>query len=232
MPPDIVIVVPVLSRPHRAQPLADSAARAATVPHRLLFVCTEGDTAQIAACRATGADVQVLPGERRDGDFARKINYGFRFTTDPFIFQAADDVEFARGWDAEALRVIEETETGVCGTNDLANNKVMAGNHSTHSLIRRGYIDECGGALEGPGVVFSETYSHCFVDNELVNLAISRDCFSFAQDAHVAHRHPIWRTAVDDDTYRLGNARFNEDQRLYRQRARQWGEGVSVRNHG
>ena len=125
--------------------------------------------------------------------------------------------------------MIEETQTGVCGTNDQANDKVMRGLHSTHSLIRRAYIDECGGSLDGPGSVFTEAYSHCFCDNELVNLAISRDCFSFAENSIVRHNHPIWRTAADDATYRLGNAGFAEDQRLYRKRAREWGEGLSVR---
>ena len=97
--PSIVIVVPVLNRPHRAQPLADGCAAAATVPHRLVFVCSEGDTEQIAACDATGADTAILGGERRPGDFARKINEAYRFTSEPFLFQAADDVEFTRGWD-------------------------------------------------------------------------------------------------------------------------------------
>lgn len=222
MKPGLAIFVPVLRRPDRAQPLADSAAAAATVPHRLLFICTLGDVEQIRACKDTGADVTIIDGPRQPGDFARKINRAFEITKEPFVFQAADDVEFERGWDAEALRVIEETETGVCGTNDQANSTVKDGRHSTHSLIRRGYIDECGGSLDGPGVVFSEQYGHNFCDTELVNLALSRECFSFARDSIVKHRHPIWGTAPDDEVYRLGQEGYAEDRALYRERSRRW----------
>ena len=58
----IDVLVPVLDRPHRAKPLADSLAESAgEVPFRLVFVCSPGDPLQEAAARATGADVLVVP---------------------------------------------------------------------------------------------------------------------------------------------------------------------------
>lgn len=227
---DIVVVVPVLGRPHRVAPLVASFEAARKVPSKLLFVCSPEDDPQREACRTEGHYMAVLDEPAGPGDFAKKINYAYRITEEPFLFQAADDVTFQPGWDLEALRVIEKTDTGVCGTNDGANPTVMRGIHSTHSLIRRSYVNECGACLEGPGVVFSPAYGHQWVDNELVELAKSRGCYSFAHNSFVLHSHPIWGTAQDDATYRKGNETARADRDLFRQRARQWNPSYMKRD--
>lgn len=220
---EVAVVVPVLGRPQAAQPLADSLHKATTVSHRLVFVCSPDDTAQIHACKSTGADVLVADWQPGRGDFACKINHAYRQTREPYLFQAADDVRFHGQWDVEALAAITDSDGyGVCGTDDGANPTVRRGQHSTHSLIARWYVDECGASFDGPGSVFSEAYNHQCVDVELVELARSRGCFTFAAGALVEHRHPIWRTAPDDATYRKGAASAAQDRRLYAQRRRQW----------
>jgi len=222
---EVAVLVPVLDRPQNAQPLADSLAAATTVAYRLVFVCSPGDRAEIAACRDTGADVLVAGWEPGRGDFARKINHAYRLTGEPYLFQAADDVSFHPLWDVEALAAITAGSGdgfGVCGTNDQANPLVRQGRHSTHSLIARWYVDECGASADGPGSVFSEAYWHQYVDNELVGLARLRGCFTFAARSVVAHRHPVWRTADDDATYRKGKLHVREDARLFAQRRQRW----------
>ncbi len=215
----IVVLCPVLSRPANAQPLADSLA-AASPGARLVFLVSPRDLFQWRACLATGADAILMPEPRGPGDFARKINHGYRLTTEPFVFQAADDVEFRPGWDDAALRVAEDTGAGVVGTNDLANPVVRKGRHSTHSLIRRSYVDHPGASADGPGTVFSEAYGHAFCDNELVELAKRRKQWAFAEFSHVLHRHWVWGTAEKDATYRVGMETFQADSRVFHRRRR------------
>jgi len=239
---EIVVVVPVLSRPDAAARVAESWALARGVPSRMLFVCSETDRDQIEACEdATwrvphfvardhpGAgipdiEVAVLPGPWQPGDFARKVNYAFALTSEPFLFQAADDVEFRPGWDTEALMVADATGAGVVGTNDDANPTVRRGAHSTHSLIRRAYIDQVGGTWDdGPGVVFHEGYGHQWCDTELVEVAKKRGQWAFAPRAVVKHHHPFFdRYVPTDDTYRRGQSTGRDDQRLYHSRERMW----------
>lgn len=218
---EIAVVVPVLGRPQNAQPLVESFA-ASNPAARLLFVVSASDLDELRAVRATGADYTLADWEPGHADFALKVNLAYRLTRERFLFQAADDVEFEAGWDSAALTAIESGGFGVCGTNDAANPSVKAGRHSTHSLIRRSYVDECGAAWDGPGTVFSEAYSHQWVDCELVELAKIRGCWVFARDAVVRHRHPLWRTAEKDATYAKGQQHGREDHALFEQRRRLW----------
>jgi hypothetical protein len=217
----IVVVAPVLGRPQNAQPLADSLA-AASPGVRLVFVVSSGDDAQHSACLATGADVIEAPWPAGHGDFARKVNLAADLTTERFVFQGADDIEFAAGWDDEALRVAEDTGAGVVGTNDNANPAVKQGRHSTHSLIRRAYIDDPGASMDGPGSVFSVAYGHQFCDNELVALAQARGEWAFAERAVVVHRHWVWGTALKDATYAKGDATHVADARMFMRRRTSW----------
>lgn len=220
---ELVVVVPVLARPRNVEPLVASYDSARTVSSRLLFVCSPDDARQIQACEKAAVGFIVAEFAAGSGDFARKINLAYSLTVEPFIFQAADDVDFQPGWDAEALSVAETLGVGVVGTNDDGNPAVMRGDHSTHSLIRRAYVDEHGGSLDGPGVVFHPGYGHQFCDTELVELAKSRGEWGFAADAVVRHHHPFWdRRVRTDATYRKGLSTGAADRRLYQQRSRRW----------
>lgn len=59
-------------------------------------------------------------------------------------------------------------------------------------------------------------------DNELVELAQSRGVWAFADRSVVRHRHPIWRTAEQDDTYRKGSATARADAILFKERSKMW----------
>ena len=217
----IAVIVPVLNRPQNAQPLVDSFI-ASKADARMLFVISASDHAELEAVRTTGADYTLADWDPGHADFAMKVNLGYRLTTEPFVFQGADDIEFTSGWDTAALAAVESGDFGVCGTNDDANPTVRAGQHSTHSLFRRSYIDERGSSADGPGIVFSEAYSHQFCDNEVVEISKQRGCWVFARDSLVRHRHPIWRTAEDDQTYIKGQEHGQADRQLFEQRRRMW----------
>lgn len=213
----IDILVPCLNRPANAQPLADSLTANTTIPYRLLFICSEGDTDQIAACEATGANILIVKGGR--SEYPRKMNHGYRNTTHPFLLLAADDDDFQPGWDVHALAAAD-TGAGVVGLNDMNNRNVIDGHFSTIPLVSRAYIAEQGGSLDGPGVLLHEGYDHNFVDRELCGLAQARHEWVFARDAKIRHVH---KGRHADATYRKGAANFQADHELFMRRAKEWG---------
>ena len=231
----IAILVPVLERPHRAAPLVRTIEQNTELPHRVVFLCSPNDREQLAASTETGADVVVVGWQPGPGDFARKINFGYELTAEhAFLQVGADDLVFHRGWDVEALRVADATGAGVIGTNDLHNPSVLRGESSTHPLIRRSYIEEYGGTFDGSGRVLCELYDHQYVDDELVQTAITRGQWAFAEDSHVEHLHPYFGLAARDRTYKKALRNTIADQALYRRRLRTirrraWSERVGKR---
>jgi hypothetical protein len=199
-----------------------------TVPHTINFICSSDDTEQVEACVAAGANVMRRMVPAGYGDFARKIRIGFNLTTSDWVFMAADDITFEPRWDTTALKVAGD-RYDVVATNDMANAQVRRGQFGTHCLIRRRYITEMGGTADNePGVVLHEGYDHNFVDRELSHVAQARGRFVFARHSIVRHRHPLWRTAPDDPTYRKALKNFRADQKLFLSRAHLWGyEGLS-----
>lgn len=223
----VAVIVPVLGRPAAAVPLAESLrASQDGLVLDLWFVCSPDDLEQRDACADAVGYTRILDapwpiGTR--GDYARKINLGLWSTDADWLFCGADDLTFRKGWAEAAVDELEATQTGFCGTNDLANPRVMAGVHATHPLVRRSYAVECG-TIDTPGLIYHEGYWHQYVDNEATATAMHRNCWSFAADAVVEHHHPIFDRAVERDaTYELGDLHRAEDQRLNRERARLWG---------
>lgn len=217
----IDILIPVLARPQNAQLLVDSIIEATRVPRRVLFLCTPLDIAEIEAARATGADVHIVSWDAGPGDWAKKINEGYRITSQPFMLLAADDLRFHTGWDTEVLRIAEETGAGVIGTNDLGNATVMRGLHSTHPVVRRSYADECG-TIDEPNHVLHEGYRHQWVDTELIATAQMRHQWAFAKASHVEHLHPMWHKSKMDATYEKALSTSNEDYAHFNSRKRLW----------
>lgn len=219
----IAVICPVLARPKNAAPLAASLA-ASTTRARLLFVVSMADSdAQFDACAATGAEVLSVEWKPGRGDFARKQNAGYAATTEPLVLLAADDLTFHPGWLEAVEAVADEYDVGVVGTNDRANPTVIAGRHSTHPVVRRCYIDQLGGSVGEPGVVYHEGYDHQWVDTELVETAKARGCYFHCHDSVVAHHHPLFDRAVPrDSTYEKALRAGLADRRLYESRKELW----------
>lgn len=206
----IDILIPVLGRPQHAQPLADSLSVTVT-PHRVLFLCSPHDLDAIAAYEPFG-EVEIVPWPSGKADFARKINFGFQMTESEWIFQGATDIRFRAAWDVEALRIAAKTGKRVIGTNDLHNEAVRRGRHSTHTLFHRSYIEEYPGEC---GIVFCEFYDHQYVDNEFIELAKRRREFVSSRHSHVEHFHPHWGNAEPDATFKKATRQTNSDRRLF-----------------
>lgn len=219
----VAVIVPVLNRPHRAAPLVESVkASEGAVPLRLVFVVSASDIDELAALEPLdgAADVLVVP-PWSSGDYARKINAGYRNTTEPWIFTGADDLNFWPGWADHAVACGGECDAGVVGTNDLGNPTVMRGEHATHSLVRRTYAD-AGAVADQAGQVFHEGYGHQYCDTELVETAKAAGRWAFCADSIVEHLHPFWSKGTMDETYERGLATSSPDHALFMERRRLW----------
>jgi glycosyltransferase involved in cell wall biosynthesis len=214
----IDILVPVLGRSQNAQPLVDSIVSATKGTYRIIFICSPEDEEQIQACEATAHDTWIVDWDPGPGDFAKKINAAYILSDSEWVFQGADDIRFSPGWDIEALKVASRGRS-VIGTNDLKNPGVKRGQHSTHTLFSRAYIDKYGsGTIDGQGKIFHEGYDHQFTDNEFCQVAMRRGEWAFAKKAVVEHLHPYWGTASWDETYQKAVRNGQADQDLFNQR--------------
>lgn len=224
------VVVPVMRRPQNAEPFMRSL-RASTGLATAYAVVDDQDEATRAAWAAAGARVVDFADDTGPGTFAEKVNAGFRrlpvFDDEyaPWLFLVGDDVRFEPGW-LDHAQAVASDHHHVIGTNDLANPRVLAGEHATHLLVRRSYVDEVGASWDGPGIVAHEGYGHWYVDDEIVTAAKQRGVWAMALGSRVEHLHPLWGTAPDDETYRLGQARAKADAELFRARLRQNAKGT------
>lgn len=217
----IDILVPMWGRGEKAQAIVDNIHAATEVEHAILFICTHNDVEE--QCRATGESTIVTLWPCGPADYSKKINWGLRQTSYPFIFTGASDLEFIRGWDVEALKAAEKG-AGVIGTNDAANPLVKRGKHSTHSLILRDHAMSVGCTFhDGPGFIYSETYKHQWVDTELVRCAIDTGQWAFARRSVVRHLHPFYHKQTPmDDTYTKALGDASHDSRLFKERLATW----------
>lgn len=216
---DLVVLVPMLGRPHRVAPLLESLD--ATVPGaRVLFLLSPHDREVRAAVEGAGRQSLLVP-YRQYGDYASKINTGYRFAAEPLIFTGADDLLFHPGWFEAAVARLTPG-IGVVGTNDLANPRTTSGEHSTHSLVTREYADKYG-TIDGPGAILCELYWHEFIDDELIGTARHRGAFAMALDSHVEHLHPHHNRRVPmDGLYAQQRIRMKHSRPLFDQRRRLW----------
>jgi hypothetical protein len=210
----LVVLIPVLRRPHRVQHVLSSLHANTPEPCRALFIASPGDEEEHAAIRRCGADMIIV-----DGNYAAKINEGVRQTTEPLLFLGADDLQFHPRWLEHAKRRIKGGVM-VVGTNDLCNRRVMRGEHSTHSLLTRAYTHH--GTIDDPTRLLHEGYLHEYVDDEFVGTAQHRRAFASAHDSIVEHLHPQVQKAPVDELYAAQHARMRRSVGLYRQRRRLW----------
>jgi len=228
---EVAVIVPVMKRPQNAEPFMRSL-RASTGLARVYAVVEPDDEKTADAWEQVGAELiwghdelTSYAAGQTDGvahTFAEKVNLAYRSTTtstdEPWLFICGDDVKFHPGWLDHAQHVADVLKADVVGTNDLGNPRVMAGEHATHLLIRRSYVDAVGASWDGPGVVAHEGYRHWFVDDEIVTAAKQRGVWQMALGSVVEHNHPLWGKSEDDEVYQLGQQSAEQDGKLFRSR--------------
>jgi hypothetical protein len=219
MLPSTAVLIPMLGRPHTVAPLVRSLRENTPEPHRAVFICSPDDRAVHDAVRSEGLEPLVVTWPPGRADYQKKINLGYRKTTDPLIFTGACDVTFHYRWLTRAILKLGPG-IGVVGTQDKGNPRVLAGQHATHSLVTREYADL--GTIDGQPGILSEVYDHSFCDDELVGTAKHRKAWAFAHESIVEHNHPSWSKAPMDEVYLKGRAQFRRDALLSRRRRTLW----------
>lgn len=215
MTAQIAILVPVLRRPHRVRPLLESIAAATIGPYRVLFIPDPDDRPEIdAILDVDGEIIAAVPG-----NYATKINRAVRVTAEPLLFLAADDLKFHPGWLENAVAQLRPG-IGVVGTNDLGSRRVMAGLHSTHSLVTRAYTRL--GTIDDPSRLLHEGYVHEYVDDEFIGTARARGAYAHAHHSRVEHLHPNWGKAPMDELYADQPHRMRASRHLFAARRALW----------
>jgi hypothetical protein len=208
------VIVPTLGRPGNAAPFMESLRASGAGLANVYAVADPGEDEK--AWLDAGAMVILWDGPP-PGTYAQRVNRASGVIKEPWLLLAGDDVKFHPGW-LEQAQAAARDGADVVGTNDLHNPRVTAGDHATHMMIRRAYIDEVGASWDGPGVVVHEGYGHWFTDDEIVTAAKQRGAWAMAIHSKVEHLHPLWGLAEDDETYRLGQSHIEADKALYAER--------------
>jgi glycosyltransferase involved in cell wall biosynthesis len=225
---ELSILIPVLGRPQNASCVVDSILRTTgSSDYEIVFIATDDDDAELTELDAIASQVSnvrtIVTPRRRHGDYAHKINLAFRETTSPWLFLGADDLRFHPDWFDNAKHAALTTQRRVVGTQDLGNSRVISGNHATHSLVNRSYIDQHG-TIDERGKVLHEGYMHTWVDDEFIATAKHRDEFVFCFESVVEHLHPDWRKADprNDLAYGISRRSMSIGRRIYVKRSRMW----------
>jgi glycosyltransferase involved in cell wall biosynthesis len=219
----VAILIPTFGRPQRAAELVEDIRVATTANYRIYFVVEKHDPETIAAVGRLDAEAIINPGEPT---YASCINSAYAQTKEPYFFTGADDIHFHPGWLSEALKWMSDPKIGIVGTADPLHD---SRDHSTHSLVRRKYIQQHSGCLDRPNTVLYP-YWHGWTDHEFLGIAKSRGAYHYCKKSLVDHHHPGWDWfgRVDsgdekfDATYAKGNRNHRQDTRKFLQRCRQW----------
>lgn len=219
---ELAILIPVLRRPQNILPLVKSIERNTAESFEIVFIASAGDKTEIDELKNQKQEYIILDNNSKNkGDYAKKINKGFYSIKAEWYFLGADDLKFHPGWFRAAMKVQQKSSACVVGTNDMGNVLVKAGQHSTHSLVRRDYVLDCG-TIDEPGKVLHEGYIHNFVDMEFVNTAQWRGAWDFAKNSFVEHLHPDWGKGQRDSVYNLGKSGWETDRQYFQNRKKLW----------
>lgn len=212
----IDVLVPTYGRPDKLELLARNILEASRKVDLVTFVVEADDPASIAAVGAIGPGVRYIinTGPR---SYAGAINTAAAHVDSPWLFTGADDLRYYWGWDTAALRLARICDAMVVGTNDLGHPAVLAGQHSTHSLVSMEYVKQGATADRCPGKVLHD-YDHNWVDTELVHVARHRGVYAHCHTSLVEHLHPAWGKADSDATYTAGAANYDTDQAEFERR--------------
>lgn len=216
----VAILVPVLDRPHRIEPLLANIAATTPEPHEVIFATS--DDATINECNRLGAWQSIDDGDT----WPNRINRLFCETEHPYVFLCADDVLFHDDWLAPLLQAQLDIDYrwgysavgGVTVPADLHNPR------GTLALVSRRYIDLYGGCVDSPHVLHPG-YEHNWADTELFETAKARGRHRYVPESIVEHlHHGAGRPGAlpFDATYAKGQATMASGLALFRSRQPLW----------
>lgn len=221
----ISIIIPSYGRPDKIRAAVENSHQNTVGVHEVVMVVELDQLAQYedAFAGIHAASWLSITCNERSRSYGGAINYACDYANGEYIFMASDDLDFHHGWDVEAMHTMLALPTiKVVGTNDLLNEFVLNGWHSTHSLVDRRYLEDPGGVIGEPGVALFEGYSHNYVDTEFIGTAKARSVFAPCLTSVVEHKHFTVGKSEKDETYEKGYLHLQEDHDLYQSRKHLW----------
>jgi glycosyltransferase involved in cell wall biosynthesis len=219
------VIVPTVTARSKNIPALAASLKASTGLARLVLVLDD----ETHADSLEEAGVDTSDSIIHPGSFPVKVNAGYKATqrvdigeqiSAPWIQVVGDDCRFHPGWLDHQQWVADLYKAKVVGSNDLANPRVIRGEHATHWMVARDYIDDVGAGWDGPGVVAHEGYKHWFCDDEIVVAAKQRGVFQPALGAVIEHLHPITGLVETDEVYETNDKYAARDKTLFEKRLR------------
>jgi hypothetical protein len=212
----VAILIPVLNRPHRIEPLLKNIFATTPEPFRVAFAASDQPTIdEIMRLDLWGTEFITDEGDT----YPNRINALFDATDEPYVFLAADDYNFRPGWLPPLLEAQRQMGPGVAVPNDLHNP------YGTCALVSREYVLEVGAVLDEPGHVLCSQYLHNWCDSEMQLTAKRHGRFRYVEESVVEHLHPCTgklHALPEDPTYAKGNRTFLEDQHTFMTREHLW----------
>ena len=212
------IFIPTYHRANKLQALVQNIKEATPEGHKIYFIVEDDDTESKAVITALHEKYIINTGKPY---YADCINTAYKKTTEPYFFTGADDLRFYPGWLAEAKKCLLRGAL-VVGTNDLHNPDVLLGQHATHYLVKRSYIDAEGGRMDATKGTVLYPYEHNYTDTEFICTATKRGVFLPCLKSKVEHIHWCWGLADKDETYEKGFRANSRDKEIFEKRRYLW----------
>lgn len=208
----IAILIPTLGRGDRLAAIVANIEQTTPEPHHVYFIAESHDVDSLS--KALHSTARLIINDHKP-NYAGAINCAYERTKEPFLFAAADDLVFHPGWATAAMAEFDVPAIQVVGTNDLGNSYVLAGQHATHYLVKRSYLDEIGGDGDFDHTFLPEIYDHNYTDTHFIAVAQKRSVFAPCLSSVVEHFHPAFGKAKMDATYERGNREYNVDRERF-----------------
>lgn len=211
----LAILIPSYGRPEKLRKVISNIHRMTASEHTIYVIAEESDEDTMAVANLDGIHVIKNPAPHT---YVGAINTGYRLSAEPYVYCAADDVWFTRGWDKPVVELLD-AGWGMVGTkDDWPISK--SGIHASHFAVRRDYIEQEGGVLDQVGVIYHPGYRHFQCDIETELTAHTRGRFVLASST-VHHKHWVNGQAEMDDTYSKEKERFNLDMDVFNRRRKE-----------
>lgn len=222
------ILIPTI-RPERVEKIVTNIRETTPEPHHIIIIAEFGDREVVSAVRKllpleNESRLSVIYNAQPRG-YPGAMNTAFHWGDGDVVFLGSDDVRHHPGWAEKGLAAFGPG-IGVVGTNDLDDVNVVKGLHSTHSFVRRDYVNDPGAVAGDPGWLMFPGYRHYYTDVELVATARAREAFVSCKDSIVEHQRAAQEARGEiDERWLVQRQEFMaNDTPIFRARCQLWGQ--------
>lgn len=191
------------------------------IPFGIIFIAEFGNNAvvrEVQRLKEKNRNVHVIFNALERG-YPGSMNTAFHWSNADVVFLGSDDVVHHKDWAERGLAAFAPG-VGIVGTNDLDDKGVLAGEHSTHSFVKRDYVMNPGAVIGAPGWLMYQGYRHYYTDVELIATAKARQAFKPCMDSIVEHRRI--ESEMDETWLVRRQEMLVHDMPIYQRRVALW----------